>query len=453
MTRPSTLSTDGLPRLLSTATAADVENALPITSNDACQAPAQPSSQVDFLVRQVLPHDSARPAKARVHTALFFAQLCWGAASVTNRLGLAASTSRLNPLVFGLCREACAAPILLLIGILWRRDHDSLGSLWPTRGHFFCGFIPGLFIFLDQMCSLCGLAVADSSSAAAWQPSQVAFTAMMSVALRTERCTYHMLVGVLLTLGGGVILALLDPDGHAGDQFGGSSQSKWGQLFFCGNCLASSCTVVALRWVLTHTNASATIVTAQCYFAAASCMVVASLVVNSNPQTAKLFCPSCDERHLWHIPLESIYSIAYSVIFQTVLAYNLQSWAARHEVASTVSLYSALQPVVSVILSTGLLLAGINPNHALVWPGWNLLGAPFILCGLLVATRHLVAEAQDPGRRSVLMENSFIQSTNMRRPTVGNVPMEEVAKHAKDVDCSKRQKPDARKWERSRSEA
>lgn len=386
----------------------------PSNPTNGCETSSTPSSQVDEVVHQAAVYNSVSPTKARVHSALILAQVCWGAASVTNRLGLSATTSGLNPLVFGLCREACAAPLLLIVGFSRRREHDSVLSLWPTWRHLLCGFVPGLFIFLDQLCMLCGLTIADSSSAAVWQPSQVAFTAMMSVALRTESCTYSMFFGVWLTLGGGVLLSILEPDGHAGDQIGGQPNNKWGQLFFCCNCLASSCTVIALRWVLTATNASATIVTAQCYFAAACCMVIASLIVNSNPKTAKLFCPDCDELHPWRIPSESIYAIAYSIIFQTVLAYNLQSWAARHAVASTVSLYSALQPVVSIILSSGLLISGINPNNALVWPGWNLLGAPLILCGLYVATRHV--KTQDPSRSMVYLRNSHIQSMSVEPP-------------------------------------
>merc|ERR1711972_198221 len=66
------------------------------------------------------------------------------------------------------------------------------------------------------------------------------------------------------------------------------------------------------------------------------------------------------------------------------IAYCAQAWALRYAPASLASFYATAQPIMATLVTSVLLVSGVNPNGALSWPSWELLGAGFVVAGLLV---------------------------------------------------------------------
>merc|ERR1712039_823741 len=85
-------------------------------------------------------------------------------------------------------------------------------------------------------------------------------------------------------------------------------------------------------------------------------------------------------------PTSALFAIAYSVVFQTIVAYCMQAWALRFAPASLASMYATAQPIMAALVTCFLLLIGFNPGNALKWPGAEMSGAVFIIAGLLIAS-------------------------------------------------------------------
>merc|ERR1712151_601147 len=103
---------------------------------------------------------------------------------------------------------------------------------------------------------------------------------------------------------------------------------------------------------------------AESYLVAACFMAVACICSSLSPDMVDFLCPTCDG-DAWHVPLEALWAIAYSVIFQTIVAYVAQAWALRFAPASLASFYATTQPVMAALITCSLLLLGCNPGGAL----------------------------------------------------------------------------------------
>ena len=176
-----------------------------------------------------------------VHGSLVLAQLCWGSAAVTNKIGLGG----ISPVLFAFVREVFAGPILLLLAGCLEGSGRCLPPL-PSGRDAVPLVLAGCAIFTDQFCSLSGVKLADSSSLSAWQPSQLVFTTAMAICLGWEGISIGKAVGITFTIIGALMLSLLD---SGRSKQGGHPQI--GQILFLCNCLASSlyviCTKKALR--------------------------------------------------------------------------------------------------------------------------------------------------------------------------------------------------------------
>jgi len=228
-----------------------------------------------------------------------------------------------------------------------------------------------------------GVKLADSSSLSAWQPSQLVFTTGIAVCLGWEFLTIGKALGIVLTIVGALMLAVLDSGGsseHGNHRF-------IGQLLFLCNCLASSIYVICTKKAL-RSQLPPIAVTAWSYMVAAVLMLFANLVVASSDILMAFFCEDCDSnRSHFYVPGSAIWAIVYSVIFQSCVGYMVQTWANQYVDASIVSQYAAVQPIISVSISCIMIAIQVNPHNALSLPGWNMLGAPLVLLGLLIVVR------------------------------------------------------------------
>lgn len=366
-----------------------------------------------------------------VHGALLLTQFCWGSAAVVNKLAL--SGAGIYPLLFALLREVTAAPLLVVMLVCarrWQRSHEDesevcsdpvecgveASSLEPAAPSIALRVLPGVFIFIDQLCSLCGVALSDPFSAAAWQPSQVVFTMVISSLLGLELLTVRKTLAALLTVAGAISLVVLDDNPGPND---GGVSPRVGQLFFFLNCLASSLEVIVWRRLLKHASGpSAHIaVMAESYLVAACLMVCACIATSFSSDAVDFFCPQC-QGNAWHFQPEALWAVGYSVIIQTLVGYVAQAWALRVADASLASLYATAQPIMAAALVCLLLISSINPHDALRWPGKEMFGAVLIIAGLFVYAGHASQSSPSLARERADCESAKAASVGSVVPVV-----------------------------------
>ncbi|CAE7831784.1 unnamed protein product [Symbiodinium sp. CCMP2592] len=71
----------------------------------------------------------------------------------------------------------------------------------------------------------------------------------------------------------------------------------------------------------------------------------------------------------------------YWILFNSMAAYFLITWANRYARAGYVLAYTALQPFTSTVLTAALVVSGRFPSLSL--PGWNALGGLGVVAGML----------------------------------------------------------------------
>jgi len=309
----------------------------------------------------------------------------------------------MSPVLFALIREATASPVLLILlctvksrtrASASRNNSEEKASatsdsdaveLPSRRCTSVClRLLPGLFIFLDQLCSLTGTMLADPVSAAAWQPSQVVFTVMLSVLIGMETLTMWKCGSMLLTLSGALCLTILGRMTHHSSDREIKNYSL-GQVFFFVNCMSSSLEVILWRKLLRHatTELAHLAVMAESYLVAACFMAGTCVSMSFSAKAVDFLCPECNGDP-WHVPPSALWSIAYSVAFQTLVAYCAQAWALRYAPASLASFYATAQPIMAALVTCTLLLFGYNPGGVLQWPSYEMFGGGLIVAGLAV---------------------------------------------------------------------
>eukprot|EP00928_Gymnodinium_smaydae_P028088 TRINITY_DN21519_c0_g1_i1.p1 TRINITY_DN21519_c0_g1~~TRINITY_DN21519_c0_g1_i1.p1 ORF type:complete len:398 (-),score=53.81 TRINITY_DN21519_c0_g1_i1:50-1108(-) len=344
---------------------------------------------------------------------------------------LALSGEGMLPLLFALIREACAAPVLFAFLWLARTQltvEEGLANeeLCATdadgdspRRRAALRMLAGAFIFVDQFCSLTGVTLADPLSAAAWQPSQVVFTAAICAMVGMERLTAWKTVGMLLTICGALCLVFLDGR-TTGDAKAGTNK-QLGHLFLFFNCMAGSMEVIIWRKLLK--NAESPLehirVMAESYLVAACLMAISCVATSCSRTATDFFCPKCNG-NAWHVPPKALMGVLYSVLFQTLIGYLAQAWALRYAESTLAALYATAQPIVAAALTCLLLWSGMDTGGVLQWPvSGELLGAILIIAGLVVAERgRSDAAASIAGGRSRATEAGCAQDRGGRVHTL-----------------------------------
>eukprot|EP00565_Helicotheca_tamesis_P003597 CAMPEP_0185736886 /NCGR_PEP_ID=MMETSP1171-20130828/29061_1 /TAXON_ID=374046 /ORGANISM="Helicotheca tamensis, Strain CCMP826" /LENGTH=281 /DNA_ID=CAMNT_0028407639 /DNA_START=438 /DNA_END=1283 /DNA_ORIENTATION=+ len=161
-----------------------------------------------------------------------------------------------------------------------------------------------------------------------------------------------------------------------------------GHAFFFINCLCTSLYVLMSKAPLQFY--SPLTVTALSYNIASLFMLITALLSSLSGSISSFLCPDCD-KGIWHIPSSAFLALAYFVLFNSVGAYALLTWANRHVTGTLVMGYTVLQPVTAAILTAVLLGLRVypscegltEPSPCLDPPGWECLaGMAGIFLGL-----------------------------------------------------------------------
>jgi drug/metabolite transporter (DMT)-like permease len=341
---------------------------------------------------------------ANVHSWLIVGQIFFGLGSLIMALGLPAS----NPFAFALYREIAAGALLLGAAAVLttttaggedvalsttskgynhersRYDHRppsssvstsvssrirGLSFLFTPLGTDFGRFcLLGLVMYGNQAGVIAGIKLAGPVAAAVWQPSQPVMTAAISMLAGWEVPNRRRIAGVLLAFVGCAVMVILSTG--RGNSNGGSTamgttiipsygprtgsvrnEILVGNFLFFINCLCTSLYVIlSKKLLLVHPPL---VVTAWTYNLAAVFMSATAFLTSLSTETMAFLCPDCTGT--WTIPPRAIPALAYAVLFNSVAAYGILTWANRHVTGTLVMIYTVLQPVTAALL-TGLLV-------------------------------------------------------------------------------------------------
>ena len=299
--------------------------------------------------------------KVLVQSALIMSQTFFGVGSVVAALGL----PKCNPFVFAMIREISAAVILSCLAF-WstttirrrnKRQEEEEGeqlqnvSVWNHKVRFFC---LGMAIFANQSCAIVGIKLAGPVASAVWQPSQPIITAAICILMRWEPINLLRILGISFAFLGCIAMVLLSSSttttttttttrDNSGDtnRFMNQKENETtammmfqnailGNLFFFINCLGTSLYVILSKKPLQLFPSSLTVV-ATSYSVASICLIMTCLGLYyyfETNQTEVPFCPECTE--FWYIPHNAYFALFYFIMFNSVGAYALITWANQY---------------------------------------------------------------------------------------------------------------------------
>jgi drug/metabolite transporter (DMT)-like permease len=368
--------------------------------------------------------------------ALLTTQVIFGIGSVVGKVGISAH----NPVLFALVREGLAGPILVLIALILTREVPRVRDM-PIF------LVAGVAIYANQLGYIVGLALSDATTGSAWQPTQPIFVSIIAMTLRMEDFSFLKVIGVLAGFAGCAFMCIY-----------GSSPSSINAVYILGNvcffinCFGTAIYVLVSKMILSRcrcnkpelearvakvftisgpivlgkkatpgeiVNYSSITVTGWSYIIASVFMLITTVIVNSVPPALAFVCTSkktnttirdeiVDEcvANAWKVPVDMIIPLAYWIIFNSVAAYALMTWANKHVNPSVTSIYTVLQPLTSAVLSTILLI--VLPTWAkskgLIMPGLNALGIIGIVIGLAVVLYANQAEKTRKKKKKLASE-------------------------------------------------
>ena len=292
------------------------------------------------------PEPSARPGR-RVHLGLLVAQLCFGGFHVVGKAVLA----DLPPLALAAIRVGCAAPLMAVFA--WRHDR-----LLPARRDLpMLALLGMLGVCGNQVLFVLGLQRTTAINCSILMPTMPVFAVLAGAAFGIERIGARRLVGVALSVAGALVLANpvhlltgtglgralgLGPGGGgpgaaaAGASGGAPASVALGNAMLIGNCICWACFLVLQRPILRRLPWRT--------------VIAWSFVLGAVP-TMVLAWPQLAALRFRAVPPLDWLGMVYIVLFATVVAYAISTWAVRRSSPALVAAYSTLQPVVATALA------------------------------------------------------------------------------------------------------
>lgn len=227
---------------------------------------------------------------------------------------------------------------------------------WPRL--FLCAL---LGIVLNQLLALEGTARTSASQAGILFTLIPVFTYAVAAGARQERFTTRRALGIAVALAGAVVLVL----GRSGaGRAAPATDPLGGSLLLVLNCLAYAVYLVLARRLLDHLPT----------------LVVIAWVFLLSLWAPPLFTLAGDAP-FWptHASREAVIGFAGLLVFSTVLAYLLNTYALARVSASTTAAFIYLQPLVSV--GAAMLVLGERPGPA------AFLGAAVLFVGIRLVVR------------------------------------------------------------------
>jgi len=216
-----------------------------------------------------------------------------------------------------------------------------------------------LGVSLNQSLYLSGLSFSSATDASIVGTLIPVFTAAIAVAAGLERLHWAKIAGVALGLAGALYLARADT--FSLDRAG------IGDLMFVVNCLSYSAYLVLSRQLIVRYGAPTQIVW--------SFLFGALTVLPFGLPGLRVFASGA------HLPGWLFFTVSYTILFPTVLAYYLSAFALSEIESSTAASYVYLQPLMAIALAMPILGERPSPRTGLA--------TLVIFAGVLLSTRSM----------------------------------------------------------------
>jgi drug/metabolite transporter (DMT)-like permease len=288
------------------------------------------------------------PRFSRAIWALLAVQLLFASNAVVGRLNVLYLGPQFLVLVRILGATAVFAALGRRFGAMVPRSRRDL-ALFAL-----CGL---LGVSLNQGLYLSGLWFSSATDASIVGTIIPVFTAGLAIAFGLERLRWAKVAGIVLALAGALYLARADT--FALDR------ASVGDLLFVANCLSYSGYLVLSRQLVRRYNAATQIVWS--FLFGAITILPFGLpglrVLTSGP----------------HLPGWLFFTVAYTILFPTVLAYYFSAFALQEIESSTAATYVYLQPLIAMAMAFPIL--GERPSAR------TGVAAILIFVGVLLSTR------------------------------------------------------------------
>ena len=273
----------------------------------------------------------------------------------------------LGPKLLVLLRVVVAALVFLALA---RR----LGARLPvSRGDLArLGLCAILGVSLNQACYLTGLAYSTATHASLIGTSVPVFTAAVAALAGQERMTWRKAAGIGLALTGALYLARV---GSLGLRLG-----SLGDLLFLANSLSYACYLVLGRSLLRRYGAGTLVV----WTFALGAILILPFGLPGLPVFGGV-----GVRH--PLPFWIGLTVAYTILFPTVLAYLLNAYALERVDSSTAAAFIYLQPIFATALALPILHERLSPRTGIA--------AALIFLGILLSTLGGAAATLPDDRR------------------------------------------------------
>jgi len=302
------------------------------------------------------------PETRLAHAACFFAQLGFSGFHVVAALVL---VSDVDPLGFALWREFMACCFMLAVAMGTYRSNQDLQSIrCPQRRDWLVFIIIGCCSCCNVVGSLFALSLLRPTQFAVMQPLQPIIAFVFNS--RQEILTWQRGLGVLLAVAGAVSVQLPHLLNSTNDEEGGGDVTLG--FVIASVQVMSMATLVSLQKPLLQIDCyeSATF-TLIYYFIGALFTLVFVARQEMEPGVGSQLSP-------WSLSVSVWLGVTYAAIFATTLPFNFFSFAGKHLPASTITLYVALQPLLTAVLSVVVLDAKVTFE--------DLVGALLVVVGL-----------------------------------------------------------------------
>lgn len=319
--------------------------------------------------------------------------------------------------MFALVREAATGLGLLAISLYLAGFNLPLAQDAPRI------ILVGFCLFANQLFFMLGLKLTDPVSGAAWQPMIPIFTTVLAVLAGYEQASMNKAMGLFLAVSGALFM-VLQSQHHVED---GRARLLEGQLMFFMNCLATAGYIVMSKELLRKYHAAA--VTSWSYLVACKLMTLSTMTLSRFPRALAIVCQDADDAAqqeclsgAWTISHSMVWPLVYWILFGSILAYFLVTWANQHAKASVVSVYAVVQPIAAGLLSAGLAaVAGSDwaASHDLRGMGFQDLGILPIMLGMRILF-------QEPTLEATCVEATPVPIDNAEKVCGMHFPTEEV---------------------------
>ena len=260
-----------------------------------------------------------RSGALRVHLALLLVQLFFGGFHVVAKAVLA----QMEPLALAAIRVAVASPILAVMA--WRHDRVLPAAREMPR----LALLGSLGIFANQILFITGLKHTTATNASILMTSLPVFAVATAAILGIEKIGPRRLAGIVLSVAGALVM--VNPL-----RFEGGQGAALGNTLILLNALAYALFLVLQRPVLAR-------IPWRTLIAWSFLWGGAGIVIVGTPALARLDWAA--------VPAGTWLGVAYIILFATVFAYAVNTWAVRRSSPALVAAYGTLQPLVATLLA------------------------------------------------------------------------------------------------------